>query len=80
MGPLQENEMSKPKLKTYRVTKRFEVWLEAEVKAADFAAATEAGKSLYFYAMMKQVMDEKSNANICDENEIAGFGVSESWD
>lgn len=73
--------MAKPKLKSYRITKRFTVWLDAEVKAADFASATEAGKKLTCFQMMKQTLDGSNDvASIIDDTELEGFSVGENWD
>lgn len=69
----------KTALKSFRVTKRFELWVETQVKAEDFSSAVEAGKALKCYDFLKEIMKPKSPASICDETELAGFGVTEDW-
>ena len=67
--------MAKPKLKTFRVQKRFEVWVEQEVKAETFDLAVQEGKNL----KVGDFIEAHPGVEFNDSTEIAGFGVQENW-
>lgn len=67
--------MAKKSLKTYRVSKRYEVWVECEVNAANFDEAVTKGRELNFDDFLEPV----NAAEINDVTKVAGFSVGESW-
>lgn len=63
------------RLKKYRVQKRFEVWLEAEVRAKDFAGAVEQGRAMNF----SDFIAEDDGNGVLDVTELDGFATAEMW-
>lgn len=63
------------RLKKYRVQKRFEVWLEAEVMAKDFTSAVEHGRAMGF----SDFMVEGEDSGVLDVTDLGGFSTAEQW-
>jgi hypothetical protein len=67
--------MAKPKLKTFCVQKRYEVWVQTEVKAETFDLAVQEGKNL----KVGDFIEVHPGVEFNDSNELPGFGVQENW-
>lgn len=63
------------KLKSFRVTKRFEMWVEREIEAVDMVTALATAKEMrhgdFFTA--------KRDTEVLDETTLDGTGISEQW-
>jgi len=66
---------AKKKTQGYRVSKRFSIWVEANIDAETFEAALEIAKK----AAPSEMMEMRAYEFI-DWHPLPGTGVSENWE
>lgn len=67
--------MSKKTLATFRVQKRFEIWVETEIKALNFQAASDIGRNM----KLEDFVDIPDDTEMNDITELSGFQCGETW-
>lgn len=65
--------MGKSGLKTFKVNKRFELWLETTVRATDIEAALSMGKAM----TVKDFVTIPDQTELIDETEQSGMSIGE---
>jgi hypothetical protein len=67
--------MAAKKLKTYRVQRRYAIWVETPIKAASFEEAMTAARALD----VSDFVTIDKDASFIDYDVLPGFGVTEEF-
>jgi hypothetical protein len=62
-------------LKTFKVQKRFTLWVETSIKTADMEAAFQQGKKM----TIGDFITIPEQTEVMDVTELSGFQIGEEW-